>query len=121
MFRCSVLESLAKGYMFDGSAEPLYNVGWWAPAGQMYSTANDLNKVYTHFRCLSCSRFTKLLPSRAASKILLFFGLSRTGVYLLICSLANSEKTNATSQYVTKLCTLGIINHRDGESAIQRA
>ena len=26
----------------------LYDLGWVAPAGQMYSTANDLMKVHTY-------------------------------------------------------------------------
>lgn len=41
----SVLQQLATGYMSDGSPEPVYDVGWWGPAGQMYSTLQDLNKV----------------------------------------------------------------------------
>ena len=43
----SVLEGLATGYESDGSAEAVYDVGWWSPAGQMYSTVQDLNKVVT--------------------------------------------------------------------------
>lgn len=41
----SVLESMATGYDTDGNAEPVYDIGWWAPGGQMYSTIKDLNKV----------------------------------------------------------------------------
>ena len=36
---------MAVGYMLDGSVAPLTDFGWSAPAGQMYSTINDLNKV----------------------------------------------------------------------------
>jgi CubicO group peptidase (beta-lactamase class C family) len=45
----SVLGRLATGYESDGSAEPLYDVGWWGPAGQMHSTASDLNKLGKFF------------------------------------------------------------------------
>ncbi len=38
---------MAVGYMFDGSIAPLTDIGWEAPAGQMYSSINDLNKVLT--------------------------------------------------------------------------
>ncbi len=36
---------MATGYAPDGSVAPLTDLGWLAPAGQMYSTTNDLNKV----------------------------------------------------------------------------
>ena len=36
---------MAVGYDADGSVAPLYDLGWAAPAGQMYSTVNDLMKV----------------------------------------------------------------------------
>ena len=36
---------MATGYNADGSVAPLTDLGWIAPAGQMYSTTNDLNKV----------------------------------------------------------------------------
>lgn len=36
---------MATGYDTDGNAEPVYDIGWWAPGGQMYSTIKDLNKV----------------------------------------------------------------------------
>ena len=36
---------MAVGYEPDGSVAPLYDLGWEGPAGQMYSTINDLNKV----------------------------------------------------------------------------
>ena len=42
---CSVGDRLATGYESDGSEEPLYDIGWWGPASQMYSSASDLNKV----------------------------------------------------------------------------
>ena len=39
---------MAVGYMFDGSVAPLTDYGWEAPAGQMYSSLNDLNKVFSN-------------------------------------------------------------------------
>ena len=36
---------MAVGYAPDGSVAPLYDLGWEAPAGQMFSTTDDLNKV----------------------------------------------------------------------------
>jgi len=36
---------MAVGYNNDGSVAPLYDLGWAGPAGQMYSTVNDLMKV----------------------------------------------------------------------------
>ena len=41
----SIKDRLAAGYESDGSEEPRYDIGWWGPAGQMYSTTSDLNKV----------------------------------------------------------------------------
>jgi CubicO group peptidase (beta-lactamase class C family) len=41
----SVGDHLATGYESDGSEEPLYDIGWWGPASQMYSSASDLNKL----------------------------------------------------------------------------
>jgi len=41
----SVKARMATGYNTDGSEAPLYDLGWAAPAGQMYSTVNDLLKV----------------------------------------------------------------------------
>jgi len=41
---------MATGYSPDGSEDQLFNLGWAAPAGQMYSTMNDLIKV-----CKVCS------------------------------------------------------------------
>jgi len=36
---------MATGYISGGIKAPLVNLGWDAPAGQMYSTINDLLKV----------------------------------------------------------------------------
>jgi len=36
---------MATGYIGDGIKAPLINLGWNSPAGQMYSTVNDLLKV----------------------------------------------------------------------------
>lgn len=36
---------MAVGYTPDGDEAPLINLGYISPAGQMYSTINDLNKV----------------------------------------------------------------------------
>ena len=41
----SVKSRMAVGYNNDGSVAPLYDLGWAGPAGQMYSTVNDLMKV----------------------------------------------------------------------------
>ena len=38
---------MAIGYDSDGKIAPLIDFGWDAPSGQMYSTINDLLKVYT--------------------------------------------------------------------------
>ena len=42
----SVKSRMAVGYNPDGSVAALTNLGWEGPAGQMYSSVNDLNKVY---------------------------------------------------------------------------
>ena len=39
------MKRLAVGYLPNGDPEPVYDIGWWAPAAQMYSTLQDLNKV----------------------------------------------------------------------------
>ena len=36
---------MAVGYIQSGDVAPLIDFGWEAPAGQMYSTVNDLNTV----------------------------------------------------------------------------
>ena len=41
----SVKSRMAVGYLPDGSEAPLTDLGWLGPAGQMYSTVNDLAKV----------------------------------------------------------------------------
>ena len=41
----SVIDEMAVGYDPDGSVAPLTDLGWGGPAGQMYSTVNDLAKV----------------------------------------------------------------------------
>ena len=41
----SVKSRMATGYNSDGSEVPIYDLGWAAPAAQMYSTVNDLLKV----------------------------------------------------------------------------
>ena len=38
---------MATGYDAQGNEAFFYNLGWAAPAGQMYSTVNDLMKVTT--------------------------------------------------------------------------
>jgi len=49
----SVKSRMATGYNPDGSEDQLFNLGWAAPAGQMYSTVNDLMKVCTvYYMCL---------------------------------------------------------------------
>ena len=54
---CSVIDEMAVGYDLNGSVAPLTDLGWLGPAGQMYSTVNDLAKVLsqcllTHFNCV---------------------------------------------------------------------
>ena len=39
------------GYINGGIKAPLVNLGWDAPAGQMYSTVDDLLKVATYVMC----------------------------------------------------------------------
>ena len=39
---------MATGYDGQGNEVPALNLGWSAPAGQMYSTINDLMKVMVH-------------------------------------------------------------------------
>ena len=49
---------MATGYNTDGSEAPLYDLGWAAPAGQMYSTVNDLMKVRWFSLCdYGCCHF----------------------------------------------------------------
>ncbi len=39
---------MATGYNLDGSAAPLLDIGWISPAGQMFSSAKDLDRVSVH-------------------------------------------------------------------------
>jgi len=39
---------MATGYDNQGNEAFTFDLGWMAPAGQMYSTANDLMKVTTY-------------------------------------------------------------------------
>ena len=48
MFFFSVKERMATGYDVQGNEESAFNLGWAGPAGQMYSTLNDLMKVCTY-------------------------------------------------------------------------
>ena len=58
---------MAVGYEPDGSVAPLYDLGWEAPAGQMYSTTNDLTKVYMCMCVHACiSQELRLPLSRPA-------------------------------------------------------
>ena len=43
---------MATGYMLDGTVAPMTDIGWVGPAGQMYSTINDLNKVIASDKCI---------------------------------------------------------------------
>lgn len=45
----AVKARMAVGYNVDGSVAPLSDLGWIGPAGQMYSTLNDLNKFTVFF------------------------------------------------------------------------
>ena len=40
-----VLSALAVGYSPTGGAEPFADLGWWFPAGSMYSTPEDLTRL----------------------------------------------------------------------------
>ena len=44
-FDFSVKLRMVTGYNVDGSETPLVDLGWVAPAGQMYANIKDLNKV----------------------------------------------------------------------------
>ena len=48
MFFFSVKGRMATGYDVQGNEESAFNSGWAGPAGQMYSTLNDLMKVCTY-------------------------------------------------------------------------
>ena len=44
---------MATGYLAGGVVAPLINLGWNSPAGQMYSTVNDLFKVcIVYMQCI---------------------------------------------------------------------
>ena len=49
---------MATGYNPDGSEDAVFNLGWAAPAGQMYSTVNDLMKVHMVYVCYSAAMST---------------------------------------------------------------
>ena len=44
----SVRSRMATGYDAQGNEAFFYDLGWVAPAGQMYSTVNDLMKVHNY-------------------------------------------------------------------------
>ncbi|XP_074499137.1 putative beta-lactamase-like 1 [Sebastes fasciatus] len=44
-FTPSVQRQMAVGVYSNGQPAPLYNLGWYRPAGQMYSTAADMAKL----------------------------------------------------------------------------
>ena len=54
----SVKSRMATGYNPDGSEDAVFNLGWAAPAGQMYSTVNDLMKVHMVYVCYSAAMST---------------------------------------------------------------
>ncbi|XP_023137355.2 putative beta-lactamase-like 1 [Amphiprion ocellaris] len=41
----AIQKQMAVGVYSDGQPAPLYNLGWYRPAGQMYSTAADMAKL----------------------------------------------------------------------------
>ena len=53
----SVMYKMATGYGSDGHKVPIFDLGWEAPAGQMYSTINDLLKVCNQ-QCFSGNTYT---------------------------------------------------------------
>ena len=46
MYIFRVKSRMATGYDGQGNEESAFDLGWAAPAGQMYSTLNDLMKVH---------------------------------------------------------------------------
>ena len=48
IFIFSVKSRMATGYDAQGNEAFMYDLGWAAPAGQMYSTLNDLMKVHVY-------------------------------------------------------------------------
>ncbi|XP_041802579.1 putative beta-lactamase-like 1 [Chelmon rostratus] len=44
-FTPAIQRQMAVGVYSNGQAAPLYNLGWYRPAGQMYSTAADMAKL----------------------------------------------------------------------------
>jgi CubicO group peptidase (beta-lactamase class C family) len=44
-YTAEVVRQMAISYAPDGSTIPLYNFGWWGPAGQAYSTTADLSNL----------------------------------------------------------------------------
>ena len=55
MFIFSVKSRMATGYDVQGNEESAYDLGWAGPAGQMYSTLNDLVKVCTYIYGNNCN------------------------------------------------------------------
>lgn len=48
-FTADVVTKMATGYTPDGNIAQLYNLGWNAPCGQMYSSGNDLAQLMIEF------------------------------------------------------------------------
>lgn len=59
----SVMSRMAVGYEPDGSIAPLYDLGWLAPTGQMYSTTADLNTVSRIIGNDPCVKSIHMLPT----------------------------------------------------------
>ena len=55
MFIFSVKSRMATGYDVQGNEESAFDLGWAGPAGQMYSTLNDLMKVRTYIYGNNCN------------------------------------------------------------------
>ena len=51
---------MATGYNVDGSAAPLIDLGWVSPAGQMFSSARDLDIVCLHLHMHATSIMHKM-------------------------------------------------------------
>jgi CubicO group peptidase (beta-lactamase class C family) len=62
-----VAQQIAVGYYADGSAAPLVDIGWSAPAGQMYSSVRDLLTLAT---TLMSAQDTQLLSQATLGELL---------------------------------------------------
>ena len=62
----SVKSRMATGYDGQGNEESAFDLGWVGPAGQMYSTLNDLMKVCTCMLINAICTFTCLYSTKGS-------------------------------------------------------